>query len=105
MSGCCVGWLSVGTGGSKCGCGKNWEGGGGNERGAQGGGRKSEPAPPAGAGPVEGSDAGTSVERIDALAARAFEEGAGAAHLLAQCPAEETAKGMGLPAGSCREGC
>jgi hypothetical protein len=54
---------------------------------------------------VEGSDAGTSVERIDALAARAFEEGAGAAHLLAQCPAEETAKGMGLPAGSCREGC
>src|ERR1022692_2596192 len=55
---CCVGWPSVWTGGSKCGCGKN--GGRADEMGAgrKGEGRKSEPARPAGSGPAEGSRCG-----------------------------------------------
>src|ERR1017187_8339469 len=71
---CCVGWPSVGTGGSKCGCGKNGRRADEMGAGRKGEGRKSEPARPAGSGPAEGSMREPAWERIDALAIRAFEE-------------------------------
>src|ERR1022692_3688657 len=72
---CCVGWPSVGTGGSKCGCGKNGRRADEMGAGRKGGRTKIRTSPPSrkrSGGREQMRE--PAWERIDALAIRAFEE-------------------------------